>query len=212
MSEELIIKSRNRVIDFGEVFTPSWMVTDMLQTIPNDGERIESRFLEPACGSGNFLVQILQQKLRLVERLYSNNFEKKHFALLSLMSVYGVELLEDNVSECKSNLHSIFLEFVDHLEDEDLTTLSLSAERVTEINIINGDALTYTKPNGDPITFAEWSYLGSGKYKRRDFSYNTLTQMSTWDEGTLFSDIDKADIFLPLKEFPLMTMEEIASA
>ena len=94
------MKSKKRVADHGEVFTPAWMVEAMLHLVKNETERIDSRFLEPACGSGNFLVQILQRKLAAVELKYGkSDFERRHYALLALMCIYGMELLADNIAE-----------------------------------------------------------------------------------------------------------------
>ena len=100
-----LIKSKKRVADHGEVFTPLWLVEKMLDLVKGETERIESRFLEPTCGSGNFLVPILQRKLAAVESKYGkSDFEKRHYALLALSSVYGIELLADNIKECRANM------------------------------------------------------------------------------------------------------------
>src|SRR5271170_7449165 len=93
-----LVKSKKRVADHGEVFTPEWMVEAMLDLVKAETERIDSRFLEPACGSGNFLVKILRRKLAAVEfKFGKSNFEKRHYAVLALMCTYGIELLEDNI-------------------------------------------------------------------------------------------------------------------
>jgi len=95
-----LIKSKERVANHGEVFTPPWMVEAMLDLVKNETERIDSRFLEPACGSGNFLVQVLRRKLAAVEIRYGkSDFERRHYALLAVMSIYGIELLPDNIVE-----------------------------------------------------------------------------------------------------------------
>jgi len=87
------IKSKQRVADHGEVFTPPWMVEAMLDLVKGETERIDARFLEPACGSGNFLVRVLQRKLAAVELKYGqSDFEREHYALLALMCIYGIEL------------------------------------------------------------------------------------------------------------------------
>ncbi len=97
------VKSKQRVADHGEVFTPAWMVEAMLNLVKDETERIDSRFLEPACGSGNFLVQILQRKLAAVEiKFGKSDFEKRHYALLTVMCIYGIELLPDNIAECRT--------------------------------------------------------------------------------------------------------------
>ena len=91
-----LVKSKQRVADHGEVFTPAWMVEAMLDLVKDETERIDSRFLEPACGSGNFIVQILQRKLAAVELKFGkSDFERQHYALLGLMCIYGIELLAE---------------------------------------------------------------------------------------------------------------------
>src|ERR1700704_6160272 len=108
-----LIKSKKRVSDHGEVFTPPWMVEAMLDLVKGETERIDSRFLEPACGSGNFLVRILQRKLAAVELKFGkSDFEKRHYALLALMCTYGIELLADNIAECRANMLEIFAEYL----------------------------------------------------------------------------------------------------
>src|SRR5215831_7440967 len=104
-----LFKSKQRVADHGEVFTPALMVETMLDLVKDESERIDSRFLEPACGSGNFLVPVLKRKLGTVQARYrKSDFEMRHHALLALMSIYGIELLEDNVAECRENLLEVF--------------------------------------------------------------------------------------------------------
>src|SRR5664280_2972622 len=94
-----LVKSKQRVADHGEVFTPAWMVDAMLDLVKGETERIDSRFLESACGSGNFLLRILQRKLAAVELKFGkSDFERRHFALLALMCCYGIELLADNIA------------------------------------------------------------------------------------------------------------------
>src|SRR4051794_38450332 len=100
-----MVRSKQRVADHGEVFTPPELVEAMIDLVKTEAERIESRFLEPACGSGNFLVPVLRRKLAAVDARYRNSdFERRHYALLALMSIYGIELLDDNVAECRENL------------------------------------------------------------------------------------------------------------
>src|ERR1043166_5832754 len=104
-----LVKSKQRVADHGEVFTPAWMVEAMLDLVKDETERIDSRFLEPSCGSGNFLVQILRRKLAAVELKYGNSdFERRHYALLAVMCIYGIELLADNIAGCRANVLEIF--------------------------------------------------------------------------------------------------------
>ena len=203
-----LVKSKQRVADHGEVFTPSWMVEDMLDLVRAESERIDSRVLEPACGSGNFLVPVLSRKFATVQARHGKSeLEKRHYALLALMCVYGIELLEDNAEECRDNLAELFNAFL----GVDATDEWASAARVVlAVNIVRGDALTMTLTNGTPITFAEWGYLGKGKFQRRDFRYDELTQRSAWEaEGSLFADLG-ADLFAPHATYPTMTVSDLA--
>lgn len=202
-----LVKSKQRVADHGEVFTPSWMVEDMLDLVKHESERIDSRVLEPACGSGNFLVSVLARKLATVQlRHGKNDFEKRHYALFSLMCMYGIELLNDNAEECRGNLVEVFSAF---LGVEENNEWALAAREVLLVNIVQGDALTMTVPNGKPITFPEWAYLGKGKFQRRDFRYEDLTKRASY-EGTLFGELDDNDLFVPAQTYPTMTVRQIA--
>ena len=201
-----LIKSRKRIADHGEVFTPSWMVEDMLNLVQTESQRIDSRFLEPACGSGNFLCAVLLKKLETVQKRYgSSEFEKRHNALFSLMCIYGIELLEDNIIECKENLMGIF---IDYLELEKTDVLISAAKLVLDANIIQGDALTLNDSALKAIEFPEWGYLGKGKYQRRDFRFDDLTQRAGI-EGTLFELFEEDQLFAAVKTYPQMNIEEI---
>lgn len=203
-----LMKSKQRVADHGEVFTPPWLVDAMLDQVKAESERIDSRFLEPACGSGNFLVPVLKRKLATVETRYAKSvFEKRHYALLSLMCIYGIELLPDNAAECRANLLEVFADYLALGEDDDLFS---AAERVLSANIVNGDALTMTTRAGRPLTFPEWGYLGKGKFQRRDFRYDALVQMSSFGEGTLFAELRAQEVFTPMKEYAPLTVAEVA--
>jgi hypothetical protein len=205
-----LIKSKKRVADHGEVFTPSWMVDAMLDLVKGETERIDSRFLEPACGSGNFLVKILQRKLAAVELKYGkSDFEKQYFSLLALMCCYGVELLADNIVECRANMLDIIADYLNIDESDDLYQ---AAYYVLSQNLIHGDALTMRTTDNQPITFAEWGYLGKGKFQRRDFRLDTLSQMSALsEEGSLFAHLGKYEIFAPARTYPPMSVNEIAA-
>jgi hypothetical protein len=201
------VKSKQRVADHGEVFTPPWLVEAMLDLVKGETERIDSRFLEPACGSGNFLVRILQRKLASVEAKYGrSDFEKKHYALLALMCLYGIELLPDNIAECRANLLEIFAGYLNLAEADDLYR---AADHVLTLNLVHGNALTMRDFADDPIVFAEWGYLGKGKFQRRDFRFDVLTGMAQHTRnGSLFA---KHEIFTPIKIWPPMTVRELAA-
>lgn len=181
----------------------------MLDLVKDETKRIDSRFLEPACGSGNFLIQILRRKLAAVELKYDkSDFERRHYALLGLMSIYGIELLADNIAECRANLLEILAE---HLRLDDSDVLYSAASYVLAQNLVHGDALTMRTHENEPITFAEWGYLGKGRYQRRDFRLDTLTLSSAFsEEGSLFANLGKHEIFTPIRTWPPMTVTELA--
>ncbi|EWT05492.1 restriction endonuclease subunit M [Intrasporangium chromatireducens Q5-1] len=204
-----LVKSKQRVADHGEVFTPAWIIEDMLDLVKHESERIDSRVLEPACGSGNFLISVLARKLATVElRHGKSEFEKRHYALFALMCTYGIELLADNAEECRHNLAEVFNTFLGIGNDDQWAR---AARAVLAVNIVQGDALTMTVPSGQPITFPEWGYLGKGKFQRRDFRYDDLTQRASY-EGTLFGELDDEDLFVPAQTYPTMTVIQIAEA
>lgn len=206
-----LVRSKKRVADHGEVFTPPRIVDAMLDLVKGESERIDSRFLESACGSGNFLVPVLTRKLATVHARYGqSDFERRHQALLALMSIYGIELLDDNVAECRKNLLAIFTDYLGIAEGDPLQT---AAAAVLTANIVHGDALTMMTRTSRPapITFAEWSYLGKGRFHRRDFRFDTMTKMSSFNEAdTLFADPGKHEIFTPTTDYGTLSVAGIA--
>lgn len=205
-----LVKSKERVANHGEVFTPPWLVEAMLDLVKGETERIDARFLEPACGSGNFLVQILRRKLVAVELKYArSDFERRQYALLALMCIYGVELLLDNIDECRANLLEILAEYL-HVDASD--DLHRAASYVLSQNLVHGNALTMRTHNGQPITFAEWGYLGKGKFQRRDFRLDILTQSSAFTaEDSLFAGLGRHEIFTPVRTYPPVTIGDLAA-
>jgi len=220
MSETLIV-SKQRVADHGEVFTPGWLVDAMIDLVKDETERIDSRFLEPACGSGNYLVKILQRKLAALEIKYGkSDFEKRHYALLGLMCIYGIELLHDNIQKCRANLLEVFREYLSLAPSHEFF---VAGRFVLSKNIIHGDAMKMVDADGLPILFAEWGYLGKGKFQRRDFSLQTLTLMSGlrqvefFEDNTvehqaeLFAQLGSHEVFRPTKTYQPMTVSELAA-
>jgi hypothetical protein len=185
------------------------MVEAMLDLVKAETERIDSRFLEPACGSGNFLGQVLRRKLAAVELKFAkSDFEKRHYALFGLMCTYGIELLPDNIAECRDNMLEILSDYLSLDASDDLYR---AATYVLSQNLVHGDALTMLTSDGQPITFAEWGYLGKGKFQRRDFRLDILTQSAAFaKEGTLFADLGKHEIFTPSRTYPPMTLHDLA--
>ncbi len=209
IKNENLVKSKQRVADHGEVFTPSWLVEAMLDLVKGETERIDSRFLEPACGNGNFLVPILRRKLAAVEIKYGkSDFERRHFALLGLMSVYGIELLPDNIADCRANLLEIFTDYLNVDASDDFYHAGFF---VLLQNIVHGDALKMRMHDGQSIIFAEWGYLGKGKFQRRDFKLDSLTLSSTYSaEGSLFAQRGKHEMFIPYHSYVPMSVRELA--
>lgn len=202
-----LVRSKQRVADHGEVFTPEWLVEDMLDLVKDESERIDARFLEPACGSGNFLVPVLLRKLATVETRYRrSDFERRHHALLALMSIYGIELLADNVAACRTNLLMIF---ADYLGVDAESEWCRAARAILDVNIVHGDALRMTDARGNAITFAEWAYLGAGRFQRRDFHFRDLAQRSSF-EGTLWERPETHAVFMPAKDYPPLTVGDLA--
>ncbi len=203
------IKSKQRVADHGEVFTPPWLVEAMLDLVKDETERIDARFLEPACGSGNFLVRILQRKLAAVELKYGkSDFERRHYALLAVMCAYGIELLADNIAECRANMLEVLAGYLALAPSDELYH---AAAYVLSQNLVHGDALKMRAVDGQPITFAEWGYLGRGKFQRRDFRFDALTQSAGFSELPLFARVSKHEIFTPVKTYPPLTVGELAA-
>jgi len=127
---------------------------------------------------------------------------------LAVMCTYGIELLADNIAECRANMLEAFADYLNLNETEEVY---LAAYYVLSQNLVHGDALTMRMHDGQPITFAEWGYLGKGKFQRRDFCFDDLTQMSYFSkEGSLFAHLAKHEVFKPLKAYPPITTRELA--
>lgn len=188
------------------------MADAMLDLVKDESARIDSRFLEPACGSGNFVVPVLRRKLATVQARYgASDFERRYQALRGLMSIYGIELLEDNVVECRQNLLELIAVYLGaSIGDE----AYMAAASILNVNIVHGDALTMTTrgTRPQPIVFAEWSYVGKGMFHRRDFRYDTLTQMSSFGVAdSLFADAGHHEIFIPVRDHGFVSVGDIAS-
>lgn len=209
ITHSLQIKSKNRVADHAEVFTADREVNAMLDLVKQETERIDSRFLEPACGTGNFLVEILKRKLAVVENRYSKNqLEYERYAILALSSIYGVELLKDNVQTCRDRLLGIFTHYyLNNYKKEIKPECLKAAEYILSRNILWGDALSLKTPDekAEPIVFSEWSAVNGGMIKRRDYTMANLLESQPIDGPNLFSDLgDKAFIPTPVAEYPLI--------
>lgn len=203
------VKSKKRVADHGEVFTAEREVNAMLDLVKQETERIESRFLEPACGDGNFLVRILERKLTVVDSRYSKSqLEWERYAVLAVSSIYGVDILQDNVEECRKRIFTIFdSSYTAHYKDLCKEECRRSVRFILSLNILWGDALTLKTPekNAKPIIFAEWSAVNGSMIKRRDYTMANLLESQPIEGPNLFSDLgDQAFIPAPVAEYPLI--------
>lgn len=184
------IKSKARVRDQGEVFTGEREVSAMLSLVQNETERIESRFLEPACGDGNFLAPILERKLEVVERRYKKSqLEYERNVLIAIGSIYGVEYMKDNVKDCRNRLYDIFFAQYKSLYGKRIKeAICKSAKAIIARNILWGDALTLKTPDdkAEPLIFSEWSRpFDDSRIKRHDYYFHELTPL---DKRDLFSE------------------------
>jgi hypothetical protein len=200
------VKSKKRVTDHGEVFTNQREVNAMLDLVKHETERIDSRFLEPACGNGNFLAEVLRRKLAVVDSRYSKSqIEWERYAVIAVSSIYGADILEDNAQECRERLFNIFNErytaiFKNKCKDECRRSVKFLLNR----NILWGDALDFTNPETkQPIVFSEWSAVNGSMLKRRDYMFKFLVEKT--HQFSMFNDEgNAAAIDEPVKDFPLI--------
>jgi hypothetical protein len=210
--------SRKRVADHGEVLTGKREVNAMLDLVKQETVRIESRFLEPACGNGNFLSAILERKLAVAEKRYGKSrldFERN--AILAVSSIYGIDILEDNVRQCRERLQGVFdgayysRLFKHHARNKCRDAVRFILER----NIVWGDALTLKTVGDQPgyIVFSEWSPVNGSMLKRRDFTFHGLLAHEEMKELPLFSDLGE-DVFIPtpVNEYPPIHFLELGES
>lgn len=211
------VVSKGRVGQHGEVYTAAREVNAMLDLVAQETERIDSRFLEPACGNGNFLAEVLRRKLAAVEARYqASQIEYERYAILALTSVYGIDILEDNVQDCRARLMDILLNayeglFLATAKDE----VRIAATYILSRNIVHGDALTLKTvgKNPQPIILSEWSPVNGNLLKRRDFSYGGLLQHEGFKELPMWSDLgEDAFIPTPVKDYPVVHFLRVADA
>lgn len=172
------IKSRKRVADHGEVFTNEREVKAMVDLVNDMAVQIEKTFLEPACGSGSFLVEILQRKLNTLNSLQHGSQEEYDYNLLiAVSSLYGIELLQDNAKECRERLLQQVKDNYpnEYRHSKDYDDLMKTVEHIISKNIINGNALEYKTADGEPIYFTEWGFEDK-KIKQRIFEFEKLVK------------------------------------
>lgn len=206
------VKSKKRVADHGEVFTSEREVNAMLDLVKQETERIDSRFLEPACGNGNFLAEVLRRKLSVVESKYKKSqLEYERYAIVAISSIYGVDILEDNAQECRERLFSIFnKQYTKLYKTNCKEECRKSVQYLLNRNILWGDALDFTNPETKkPIIFSEWSAVNGSLIKRRDYMFKFLVEKTHQFE--LFNDEgNPTAIDEPVKDYPLMHFLKLA--
>ncbi len=195
----------NRAKKFGEVFTSKKEVNNMLNLVDNETVRIDSRFLEPACGDGNFLIKILERKLNIIEKKYKNSqIEYERYTVQAISSLYGIDILEDNAKNCRKRLSEFFLQSYKKLFKDSLKNKFIkSIDFILSLNIVWGDAISLkTVKNKTPIIFSEWSFITGSMIKRTDYSFSDLISYQPFEKGTLFSDLgDRVIIPDPLHSY-----------
>ena len=213
--EDSVVISKQRVTDHGEVLTGSREVNAMLDLVKQETERIESRFLEPACGNGNFLAEILERKLRAVESRYGKSqLEYERNAVLAATSIYGIDILADNVAACRARLFGIFdWRYTNCFRKTAKNACRDAVLYILERNIIHGDALSLNTVGKAPrpIIFSEWSApFNNSLLKRRDYTFSDLLQGGETPQESLFLQDVYSDLgqrsFIPqeLTSFPLI--------
>ncbi len=218
------VKSKQRVADHGEVFTNEREVNAMLDMVKQETEHIDSRFLEPACGDGNFLAEILRRKLAVVnQRCGKNVRDWEKYAFIAVGSIYGVELLPDNAADCRARLQLIVEESWHKATKADGDFRFLDAiQYILSRNILSGDALTMLDIEGNPIIFSEWSLVTGDKVKRRDFRLDEMLEGNGEQEqfslfgssGSAITDWEydeetQSFIPKPITEYPLTSFYEV---
>ena len=220
------VKTKKRVADHGEVFTAEREVNAMLDLVKNESERIESRFLEPACGDGNFLAKIIERKLQTAKSMYKkylSDYERN--SILALTSIYGIDLLSDNAQTCRDRLFNIWeKEYTSIAKKNVNNNLKDVAKYILSLNIVTGNALSMKCVDSNqqdldqPIIFPEWSFINDYLIKRRDFRFDVLlkehedeysydTQLSIFSDDANYNDywmidpVTNETIPKPVKEY-----------
>ena len=216
-SERLVV-SRKRVTDHGEVYTSKREVGAMLDLVASEAERVDARCLEPACGTGNFLSEILRRKLHGVKRLYGScQCEYEWRAIEAISSLYGIDILSDNVTTCRERLLEILRsEYESVLGGSTPEGVLRAARYILGRNIVWGDALALVRGGAqdEPIVFSEWVSVGEGLIKRRDFLFQSLL---TGEDGPEFVSRSEQEQELPtaqpIREYPtthFLLVDEVA--
>ncbi|NMA85016.1 MAG: SAM-dependent DNA methyltransferase [Epulopiscium sp.] len=218
-TNEKIIKSKNRVQNHGEVFTPKKIVKEMsdLPTIHEACQNLTSTFLEPAAGEGVFLVEVLTRKMNMVEKNYGDDLTcYENYSLLALSTLYGVELLEDNAKKCAMNMYQVYYEAYQQFARKHGKKIKAkvlnSAKLIISKNIAQGNFLTKLSANGNPIVFSEWKVINLRKgvkilnVQRTEYTLNDIIEGVEKEKGEISPHLEKIE---QLDLFHLFDDEEI---
>jgi len=184
----------DRVREFAEVYTSEKDVNNMLDTVNEETLRIDSRFLEPACGNGNFLVQILIRKINVIIKRYQNsNLEFERYIVQATSSIYGIDILQDNVEKCRSRLHDLIVKTYEKIFKTDISKkLNETIKYILSLNIVWGDALSLLdQKTKKPIIFSEWSFVSGSLIKRTDYIFKDLIAYQPFEKDTFFQILAK---------------------
>lgn len=223
VEQEKLVVSKQRVADHGEVYTGKREVNAMLDLVKQETERIESKFLEPACGTGNFLVEILERKLEVVIKRYKKSqVDFERYGVVAISSIYGVDIIADNVEATRGRLFEIFYNhysalFKSRIKEKCLSTVKFLLER----NIVHGNALTLQTEGtpAEPIVFSDWSLVTGSMMKRRDYAFQDLSPQDTISDDDLFAKAEQKNdmgksVFIPepRKEYPSTHLFKLSDA
>ena len=182
------IKSKERVKEFGECFTNKREVDAMLDMVKNESERIDSRVLEPACGTGNFIIEVLRRKLGSVKKIATPKGRKnvsipdyEKLSLLSISCIYGIDIMIDNIIECRRRLYDIWYNtFREDCRKEPDKDLCDAISFILTRNILCGNTLSMKQVNEKaqdidlPIIISEWGFVVGNQIQRKDYRYDVL--------------------------------------
>ncbi len=203
------IKSKKRVSEHGEVFTNKKEVNAMINLLPEESMRIESKVLEQACGEGAFLEEILERKFKLLLKKYRRSeYDIQRFTILAISSLYGIDIQEDNVIKCREKLSKISKNFYIKNVNEWRQEVIDSIDFILSKNIVCGDSLTMKDKHNKPIVFSEWSLVDGWMIKRREYKFDSL-----FNYGSLYNVDSPTEIAkiipIPIQEFPLQNLLRI---
>ncbi len=211
------IRSKKRVKEHAEVFTNEREVKAMCDLIPDFvWKNVDKTFLEPACGDGNFLKEIIERKLKVVKSgikktakskagYFKDSEEYNKFFLRTFMSIYGIELMSDNTKICRKRLYEIALNWLNENSEDEINKEMLlkNVKFILSKNIVNGNALTMRREDiknekgiNYPIAFCEWEFIDN-KVKRRDFYFEEIIKNQEDDKKLKkeLSDKEKFKIY-----------------